>query len=180
MKKLLSVILAVLFIMSLSGCGNSATKAVEDYLQEYNSLSDNVISDMMNVVTDEDINDDQKMVYQDIFKKQYQDLTYTIDKEEYDGDEATITVTIKVYDLYKAQKDASDYLKDHQDEFNNDDGEYDVSKYIDYKLDQMKNMMDKVEYTIEFYVVKTSDGWVVSSLSDSDLQKIHGIYNYES
>ena len=180
MKKLLSVILAVLFIMSLSGCGNSATKAVENYLQEYNSLSDNVISDMMNVVTDEDINDDQKMVYQDIFKKQYQDLTYTIDKEEYDGDEATITVTVKVYDLYKAQKDASDYLKDHQDEFNNDDGEYDVSKYIDYKLDQMKNMMDKVEYTIEFYVVKTSDGWVVSSLSDSDLEKIHGIYNYES
>ena len=180
MKKLLSVILAVLFIMSLSGCGDSATKAVENYLQEYNSLSDNVISDMMNVVTDEDINDDQKMVYQDIFKKQYQDLTYTIDKEEYDGDEATITVTVKVYDLYKAQKDASDYLKDHQDEFNNDDGEYDVSKYIDYKLDQMKNMMDKVEYTIEFYVVKTSDGWVVSSLSDSDLQKIHGIYNYES
>ena len=40
--------------------------------------------------------------------------------------------------------------------------------------------MDKVEYTIEFYVVKTSDGWVVSSLSDSDLEKIHGIYNYES
>lgn len=180
MKKLLSVILAVLFIMSLSGCGDSATKAVENYLQEYNSLSDNVISDMMDVVTDEDINDDQKMVYQDIFKKQYQDLTYTIDKEEYDGDEATITVTIKVYDLYKAQKDASNYLKDHQDEFNDDDGEYDVSKYIDYKLDQMKNMMDKVEYTIEFYVVKTSDGWVVSSLSDSDLQKIHGIYNYES
>ena len=89
MKKLLSIILAVLFIMSLSGCGDSATKAVENYLQEYNSLSDNVISDMMNVVTDEDINDDQKMVYQDIFKKQYQDLTYTIDKEEYDGDEAT-------------------------------------------------------------------------------------------
>ncbi len=180
MKKLLSVILAVLFIMSLSGCGDSATKAVENYLQEYNSLSDNVISDMMDVVTDEDINDDQKMVYQDIFKKQYQDLTYTIDKEEYDGDEATITVTIKVYDLYKAQKDASNYLKDHQDEFNDDDGEYDISKYIDYKLDQMKNMMDKVEYTIEFYVVKTSDGWVVSSLSDSDLEKIHGIYNYES
>ncbi len=180
MKKVLSVILGALFIMALAGCGNSATKAVEDYLNEYNSLSDNVISDMMDVVKDEDITDDQKGIYQDIFKKQYQDLTYTIDKEEYDGDEATITVTIKVYDLYKAQKDASDYLKDHQDEFNNDDGEYDIAKFMDYKLEQMKDMTDKVEYTIEFYVVKTTDGWVVSSLSNSDLEKIHGIYDYES
>ena len=38
----------------------------------------------------------------------------------------------------------------------------------------------QVDYTIEFYVVKTSDGWTVSDLSKSDLEKIHGIYNYES
>ena len=180
MKKVLSVILGVLFILSLSGCGDTAKKAVENYLDGYTSLSDNVTQDMMNVVKDEDINDDQRGVYQDIFKKQYQDLTYTIDKEEYDGDEATITVTIKVYDLYKAQKNARTYLADNQDEFNDEDGMYDVSKFMDYKLEQMKNMVDKVEYTIEFYVVKTSDGWVVSSLSDTDLEKIHGIYNYES
>ncbi len=180
MKKILSVILGLLFIMALAGCGDSATKAVEDYLNQYTSLSDNVLTDMMDVVTDEDINDEQKGIYQDIFKKQYQDLTYTIDKEEYDGDEATITVTVKVYDLYKAQKEASSYLKEHQDEFNDDDGQYDIAKFIDYKLEQMKNMTDKVEYTIEFYVVKTTDGWVISSLSNSDLEKIHGIYNYES
>ena len=180
MKKLLSVILGVLFIMSLSGCGDSATKAVEDYLDQYTSLSDNVLKDMMNIVKDEDITDKQKEVYQDIFKKQYQDLTYKIDNEEYDGDEATITVTVKVYDLYKAQKDASNYLKDNRDEFNDNNGIYDVAKYMDYKLEQMKNMLDRIEYTIEFYVVKTSDGWVISSLSDSDLEKIHGIYNYES
>lgn len=180
MKKLLSVILAILFIMSLSGCKDSAVKAVENYLNEYNSLSDNVISDMMDVVKDEDINDKQKGIYQDIFKKQYQDLTYTIDKEEYNGDEAVITVTVNVYDLYKAQKDSSEYLRGHQDEFNNEDGNYDIGKFIDYKLDQMKNMTDKIDYTIEFYVVKTSDGWVVSNLSNTDLEKIHGIYNYES
>lgn len=180
MKKLLSVILGVLFIMSLSGCGDSATKAVEDYLNEYTSLSDNVLNDMMNVVKDEDITDEQRGVYQDIFKKQYQDLSYTIDEEEYDGDEATITVTVKVYDLHKAQKEASDYLSKNQDEFNNEEGVYDVAKFMDYKLEQMKNMTDKVEYTIEFYVVKTTDGWVISSLSDSDLEKIHGIYDYES
>ena len=36
------------------------------------------------------------------------------------------------------------------------------------------------EPKIDFYVVKTSNGWVVNSLSNSDLEKIHGIYNYES
>ena len=57
---------------------------------------------------------------------------------------------------------------------------YDVNKFIAYKLNEMKMVTETVEYTIEFYVVKTSDGWTVSSLSTSDLEKIHGIYDYES
>ena len=59
-------------------------------------------------------------------------------------------------------------------------GKYDAEKFITYKLDKMKETNEKTSYTIDFYVVNTSDGWTVSSLSNSDIEKLHGIYDYES
>ncbi len=44
----------------------------------------------------------------------------------------------------------------------------------------MKKVTETIDYTIDFYVLKTAKGWVVSNPSNSDLEKIHGIYNYES
>lgn len=180
MKKTIYAVIGILFMLCLTGCGDSAKMAVEKYLDLYTSLDSEVVKDMNNIVTEENLTEKQKEKYEAIFKKQYSDLTYEITSEEYDGDEATIKAKIKVYDLYKVQKEASVYLANHEDEFNDENGEYDVIRYLDYKLDQMKMMTERIEYTIDFYVVKTSDGWVVSSLSNSDLEKIHGVYNYES
>ena len=180
MKRVLSIILGLAIILSLGGCKDSASMAVEEYLSKYNSLHDDVITDMTSIINAENLSEDNKSVYESIFKKQYTDLTYEIVGEEYDGDEATVKTKIIVYDLYKVQNDASEYLANNPEEFNNEDGVYDVEKFVEYKLDKMKNNVDTVEYTIDFYVVKTSDGWVVSSLSRTDLEKIHGVYNYES
>ena len=83
--------------------------------------------------------------------------------------------------LYKAQNDAANYLNDHQDEFKDENGNYDNNKFLDYKLDQMKKMSDTVEYSITFDVVKNEDDkWQVKELTDDDLEKIHGIYNYDN
>ena len=180
MKKALSAIICLLIILSLGGCGDSAIKAVEQYLAKYNSLDSEVLADINDIVSKENLDDNDKDTYIDIFKKQYTDLKYDIVSEEYDGDEATIKVKITIYDLYKVQKEASDYLVANNDEFIDDDGNYDSEKFIKYKLDQMKKTSTTVDYTIDFYVVKTNKGWVVSSLSNSDLEKIHGIYDYES
>ena len=111
-------------------------------------------------------------------EKQYQDLSYKINNEEYNGDNAEVEVTITVYDLYKAQTDAATYLSNNLEEFNGTNGSYDNEKYMDYKLEQMKKMTDTVEYTIDFKVKKVDDKWVVEQLSTEDLEKIHGIYNY--
>lgn len=180
MKKVLNIIICLVMVLSLCGCKDSASMAVEKYLAKYNSLHEDVLTDMNSVVEAENLSDENKEIYESIFKKQYADLSYEIVEEEYDGDEATVEVKITVYDLYKVQNDASTYLVNHADEFNDENGKYDLNKFISYKLDQMKNNTDTVDYTIEFYVVKTSDGWTVSDLSKSDLEKIHGIYNYES
>ena len=118
--------------------------------------------------------------YRDVMKKQYRDLKYKIIDETYDGDNATVKVKIKVYDLYKAQNEATEYLNSHLDEFKNDEGSYDNSKYLKYKLDKMKETNDTIDYTLELNVTKNSKGnWEVLKLSSSDLEKIHGIYNYE-
>lgn len=180
MKKVLSIILGLFIVLSLGGCKDTASMAVERYLNKYNALDEDVLVDMNTIIENENLNDANRDTYESIFKKQYTDLKYEILEEEYDGDEATVKTKITVYDLYKVQNDASQYLADNPAEFNDDEGIYDVEKFIEYKLNQMKNTVDTVEYTIDFYVVKTTDGWIVSSLSKSDLEKLHGVYNYES
>ena len=55
---------------------------------------------MDTVIDNENLTDNQKEKYRSILKKQYQDLKYDVVSEKYDGDNATVEVKIKVYDLY--------------------------------------------------------------------------------
>lgn len=180
MKKLFNILIFLLLTITLTGCSKSAKMTVEEYLDRYNSLDAEVLNDMNEIVNMENMSTEDKEIYTAIFKKQYADLQYKILDEEYDGDEAIIKVKISVYDYYKVQKEASTYLANNADEFNNEDGIYEPSLFIKYKLEKMKMATDKVDYTIDFYVVKNDNKWIVSSLSNADLEKIHGIYNYES
>jgi len=179
MKKIFAILGICLLLV---GCGCTEEKAgdaVKDYLNQYKNLSDTVMTDLATLVDSEELNDDQKDVYKEVLQKQYQDMTYKIESEEYDGDTAEVEVTITVYDLYKAQSDASTYLSNNLSEFNDENGVYDNEKYLDYKLEQMKNTTETVEYTINFNVIKEDDEWKVEQPSIDDLEKIHGIYNYD-
>lgn len=55
-------------------------------------------------------------------------------------------------------------------------GNYDEDKFMDYKLSQMENVTDTVKYTIEFTLTKVNDEWQLDELSNSDIEKLHGIY----
>lgn len=177
MKKILSLLLLLLL---LTGCGKtSARMSVEDYLRKYKTLNSEVLLDLESVIEKENLNNEQQDKYRNILKKQYKDLTYEIVEEEYDDEASYVTVKVSVYDLYKAQSDASIYLENNKSEFNDDNGVYDVNKYIDYKLDKMQNTNDKIEYTIVFTVIKEDNKYVVMQPTETDLQKIHGIYSYE-
>ena len=63
--------------------------------------------------------------------------------------------------------------------FNDETGIYDVNKYLNYKLERMQMVTDRVEYIITFTVIKEDGEYVVSQPTEIDLQKIHGIYNYD-
>ena len=183
MKKVYKVLLVVGICLVLAGCGcmkKTAKGAVQDYLNQYKNLSSNVISSMDDVVNDENLTDSQKEKYRDILKRQYQDLKYEITSEKYDGDNATVEVKITVYDLYKVQKDANNYLTNSGDEFK-ENGIYSNDLFMNYKLDKMKKTTDTVEYNIIFNVTKDDKGnYKVTDLSNSDLEKIHGVYNYDN
>lgn len=183
MKKGIKVLSIVLVIFSLTACSlmkKTAKGAVEDYLNQYKSLSANVLSDMESVLNNENLSDAQKEVYRDALKKQYEDLKYEIISEAYDGDTATVDVKITVYDLYKVQKDADKYASEHIEEFR-DNGVYNSDLFMDYKLKQMKETKDTIDYTITFNLEKKENGnYQVINVSDEALEKIHGIYNYDN
>lgn len=177
MKK---IIVYILMMFILTGCGsNTARTAVESYLKKYKTLSSEVLLDMERVIERENLSNDQKEKYREILKKQYKDLTYEILEEEYDDEVSYITVKISVYNLYKAESDATVYLENNKNEFYDESGEYDVNKFVDYRLKKMKDTTNRIDYTIVFTVTKEKDKYEVVQPTENDLKKIHGIYNYE-
>ena len=51
-----------------------------------------------------------------------------------------------------------------------------TTKYIDYKIKELKNVTNKVKYDITFHLTKKNDKWYLDDISDIDRQKIHGLY----
>ena len=181
MKRFIYVILILCWGFFLTGCmGNkTAQEAVSDYLEMYVTLDSKVIDQLNEFVDNEDLTEEQKVVYKDILRKQYSTMTYTILDETYDGETAYVKTKIQVRDLYKVQKESLNYFNNHKNEFNDENGVYDKSLFLDYKLGEMKNADEMNSYEIEFKVVKDGSNYEVTQLSNEDLEKIHGIYNYE-
>jgi len=69
MKKLFNVVLCIMMIFSLTGCKDTASMAVEEYLSKYNSLHDDVISDMNAIIESENLSEENRTTYESIFKK---------------------------------------------------------------------------------------------------------------
>lgn len=181
MKKYLIVLFTVLL---LTGCGtkklmNTPTKKVEMFFENYQTLNDDVISQLDDTVAaSKDFNDTQKDKYKALMKKHYQNIKYDVKDEKVDGDKATVTVEIEVKDYSKAMEEADLYLEEHKKEFVDEEGNYSKSKFMDYRLDKLEKVEDTVKYTLELSLTKIDDEWKLDDISDSDQQKINGIYNY--
>ena len=180
MKRIIVVLITLFMAMGCSCMADKASDVVKEYLAKYNNHYAEVIGELDDLVEAENLSDEQGEIYKEIMKKQYKDLNYEIVNEKYDGDEAIVTAKISVYDLYKVQKEAEDYRKNHQEEFLDDEKKPDIKMFLDYKLEQMKKTDTRVEYTIDFKVIKKDGSWTLDSVSTENLEKIHGIYNYQN
>ena len=178
MKKLIGIGLCIL----LCGCNdlsNTPTKKTEEFLKKYQALDNSVLTDLDNVLnSDNTLNENQKVMYKDIMKKHYQNLSYEIKNETIDGDEAIVTVEISVTDFKKVLDEANNYMNNNMEEFYDENGNYSISKFNDYKLNKLKDAKDKVRYTLEISLSKVNDEWQVNTQNQITYDKINGIFNY--
>ena len=165
MKKKIILISLFMLCFILTGCSlNNTPKAkVETLLMKYQKNSDSVMSELDDYLNTLNIKDDAHEEYKKVYTKQYSDLTYNIKDEMIDGDTATVTTQIEVYDYYKIDNDATKYVSDNPDKFSTNNV-YDSKKVLEYKIDKLTNAKDRVTYTVVF------------NLTNEDLEKIHGIY----
>ena len=181
MKKVLSMLGLALIMTgcSLGNMDNTPTKKVEEYLNNYQTLNSNVLSELDSMVNQEELFDeDQKTTYKDIMKKHYQDLTYTIKEETVNGDKATVEAEIEVNDYTKALKESENYRTTNESEFLDEEGVFDETKFNNYKLDLLKSNKERVKYTIYFSLSKSGNEWVLDDLTETEQEKILGIYEY--
>ena len=177
MKKIL---LTILTIIMFTGCKgtllNTPTKKVEMFFNKYQSLDDDVINQLKSVVDNEiSFTKEQGLTYIDVMKKHYQSLKYRIKDEVIDGDSAVVTVEIEVNDYSKLLKDADKYLKEHESEFMKS-GKIDETLFNDYRLKKIKNVDDRVKYTIDMTLTKVDGEWELDEVSRDTKDKIQGIY----
>lgn len=180
MKRKILIVVSLLVI--LAGCTltsptTSPKRAVENLFGDYQSLDEKVVEQLDEVIAGENLTDTQKTDYENLLRKQYQNLTYTIKDEVIDGDTAVVTVEIEVYDFAKANAETEVYVSEHDEEFLGDNDTVDNVKYQDYKLGKLKDATDRITYTLDLGLTKTDDKWELDELSDMERQKIHGLYN---
>ena len=180
MIKRIIILVTILFLFC--GCENNLmntpTKRVETLFNNYITISDEVLNDLDKIVNMEtSMSDSQKELYKDIMKKLYQNLSYEVMDETIDGNVATVEVLIEVYNYKKAIDEANEYYKNNETEFLNEDNSVNMSKFNDYKIEKLKNMMEKIKYTLNLTLSKIDNKWILDDLTDTEISKIHGMYN---
>jgi hypothetical protein len=179
MKKLLSILF--IFIL-LSGCGNDEEKTitptdeVKSFFEKYKTLDQEVVEQLNGVIDEQSMTPNQKEQYKNIFKRQYQYLKYNIKDEQLNGNIATVSVNIEVYDYYNVKKNADEHLAKNPEDFRNAEGTFDERLFWDYKLEKLQTTKSRRTYTLDLTLTKIEDKWRIDNLLDSELQKIHGLY----
>ena len=178
-KILLFSICLLLLLTTACSLGDTPTSAVERLLARYNNQDEEILVELDDYMNTNNLTDDQNNKYKEVYTKQFKDMKYEIKEELVDGDKATVTAQITVYDYYTVDNEARVYLDENMDEFMTD-GVYDESLFVDYKLKQFESTDKTVDYTIDFTLTKVNNNWQVNELTTEQLEKIHGVYAYQT
>lgn len=177
MKKVILILLC-LFL----GCGcstNKASDAAIEYINKYKNHKEEVMISLKELIKNEDITEEQSNIYTLIMKKQYDDLTYKVIEEIYNGDKATVKLEISVYDYLKSKEDAKIYMEEHKEEFYLSDNTFNEIKYQNLQLKYMEEETKRIKYTLELETFYEKDKWLLEIPDYKIIQKIHGIYDYK-
>ena len=165
------IIILSIFILIITGCENmknTPTAKVEEFLGKYQRMDIDVLEDLKNSIKkDKTMNEEQKKDYQTLLEKQYQNLSYKIKKEEIRNSTAIVEVEIEVFDYQTSINHSKKYYQEH---------EKDNDNYINYKLSELKKVTSRVKKDLTFQLEKENNMWQIKELSQTDIEKIHGLY----
>ena len=178
MKKI--VILFISFLLIGCSLTNTPTSKVELYLNNYNNLSEEVLLDIEKTSLNENLSEESRKIYKDVLSKQYENMKYEIKDESINGNTAIVKAKVTVYDLYKIEKDSLNYMSQNISEFYDSDGVFSNDLFNTYRVNKLFNADDRIDYEIEFYLDKKEDEWVLKNPDKTTLEKINGLYNYDS
>lgn len=181
MKKVMKIFTVILIIVIMTGCSYkmSPKESVAKLLNKYINNDKEIIEELDKYLNSQNLTVEQKQRYKNIVKDEYATIKYNIKKETIDGTGALVEVEIEVKDLYRAEKEAKDYLGAYPTKFYKEEI-YDSNKFIDYKLDKMEKADTSIIYTIYINLFLENDKWKVEELDRITLEKIHGLHNYET
>lgn len=171
-------ILSILLLFLAFGCtmGNTPSAKVEELLKKYNNNDDIVKSELGDYLNTLSLDDENHSAYQEVYLRQYSDMSYEIKDERIDGNNATVTVQIKVYDYYSAENTISNYIATNQTQFYDETGVYDPALALTYRINELKKVKEKIEYTLDFTLTNINEEWTIDTLTTEMLEKIHGTY----
>ena len=180
MKKIFAMLLVS--VLLLTGCamlGSSPKDEAAKFLNNYKKNSESVTKELDDYLATQDLDEETLKDYKELYLKQYSNLKYEIKDEKIDGDTAIVEAQITVFDYYKTDKLAGDYFTANQADLVDDDGDVDFSKYFAYKIGKMLDTTDTVDYTLTLNLKKNEDNmWEVEPLTNEELMKLHGTYEY--
>ena len=149
---------------------------IKSYFQRYTKEDRDLVKNITYPYSDK-LSTNQKKRYDEIIKKHYRSFSYFIADQNVLENDATMTIEFSVIDLKSAYDKANSYVEAYKDKFMNDKKEFDVSKAVDYKLEQLEDARDTVDYSIIVTFYKDKLGkWVMNDLSEADLSKIDGTF----
>ena len=178
MKKILVVLLAV-FLFAGCSCSlndNKPKEAIETFFEKYRAKDDDIITQLKDTIDNEDLTDDAKEKYQKLMEKQYDQFAYVIKDVNEENDSATATVELTVLNYRSAVLKAEEELKNNQEKFNDEEGNFSEEKYMEYKIEKMSEVTETTTHTIDLSLTKENGMWKVNQLSSDDISKLHGLY----
>lgn len=177
-KYLFFIVISVVLLTGCAFLGNTPKDEVAKFLNNYKNNSESVVNELEDYLKDQDLDEDTYQDYKELYLRQYSNLKYEIKDQKIDGDNAIVDVQIKVFDYYKTDKLTGDYFTANQADFVDADGDVDFSKYFAYKINKLLDTTDTVDYTLTLNLKKNDDKWEIEPLTNEELKKLHGTYEY--
>ena len=178
-KSKLLLVISVISVFIIGCSFNlSPRERVEELLNKYIKNDREIIKELNIYIKKQELNEYQKELYKEVILDEYSNLKYEIKNEVINGNKAEVRVRLKVKDLYKIENESIKYLYDHPNDFLTE-GKFNQNKFLNYKLNQMKERNDLVNYIVKIKLTKKKNVWFINKLSNETIRKIHGMYEYE-